>query len=150
MIFFFLMIRRPPRSTLFPYTTLFRSDHAEDPVEEQQEDRDDDEAGRARDDALVERLLTERRGDLRLRDQLELDRQRAGLQEVRQLLGGLDREAALDLRPVGAVDAVRVLDEVDERRRDDLVVEDDREVLRGGLGGRARQLLRLTALGDPL
>src|SRR3712207_7431657 len=25
MTFFFLMIRRPPRSTLFPYTTLFRS-----------------------------------------------------------------------------------------------------------------------------
>src|SRR5258707_3376835 len=25
MCFFFLMIRRPPRSTLFPYTTLFRS-----------------------------------------------------------------------------------------------------------------------------
>src|SRR2546430_3360148 len=25
MPFFFLMIRRPPRSTLFPYTTLFRS-----------------------------------------------------------------------------------------------------------------------------
>src|SRR3712207_8741663 len=25
MAFFFLMIRRPPRSTLFPYTTLFRS-----------------------------------------------------------------------------------------------------------------------------
>src|SRR5687768_17766052 len=25
MFFFFLMIRRPPRSTLFPYTTLFRS-----------------------------------------------------------------------------------------------------------------------------
>src|SRR5690348_18306912 len=25
--FFFLMIRRPPRSTLFPYTTLFRSRH---------------------------------------------------------------------------------------------------------------------------
>src|SRR3712207_7657885 len=32
--FFFLMIRRPPRSTLFPYTTLFRS--GRDP-------RDDDE-----------------------------------------------------------------------------------------------------------
>src|SRR3712207_9570749 len=36
-IFFFLMIRRPPRSTLFPYTTLFRSepdsqDRAEDRV----------------------------------------------------------------------------------------------------------------------
>src|SRR2546428_2092868 len=27
LIFFFLMIRRPPRSTLFPYTTLFRSAH---------------------------------------------------------------------------------------------------------------------------
>src|SRR3712207_9103883 len=32
--FFFLMIRRPPRSTLFPYTTLFRSieaDYGADP-----------------------------------------------------------------------------------------------------------------------
>src|SRR6266404_9051317 len=28
LAFFFLMIRRPPRSTLFPYTTLFRSDPA--------------------------------------------------------------------------------------------------------------------------
>src|SRR3712207_7567100 len=28
--FFFLMIRRPPRSTLFPYTTLFRSDLPEE------------------------------------------------------------------------------------------------------------------------
>src|SRR2546426_4441211 len=27
LLFFFLMIRRPPRSTLFPYTTLFRSLH---------------------------------------------------------------------------------------------------------------------------
>src|SRR3712207_7446444 len=27
MVLFFLMIRRPPRSTLFPYTTLFRSFH---------------------------------------------------------------------------------------------------------------------------
>src|SRR2546425_5433856 len=29
LLFFFLMIRRPPRSTLFPYTTLFRSDFAQ-------------------------------------------------------------------------------------------------------------------------
>src|SRR5256886_4545752 len=29
-LFFFLMIRRPPRSTLFPYTTLFRSVTAKD------------------------------------------------------------------------------------------------------------------------
>src|SRR2546429_4477093 len=31
--FFFLMIRRPPRSTLFPYTTLFRSALISDSVE---------------------------------------------------------------------------------------------------------------------
>src|SRR5476651_2824099 len=30
-LFFFLMIRRPPRSTLFPYTTLFRSLLGENP-----------------------------------------------------------------------------------------------------------------------
>src|SRR3712207_6874817 len=30
--FFFLMIRRPPRSTLFPYTTLFRSARHRSPV----------------------------------------------------------------------------------------------------------------------
>src|SRR5260370_6468503 len=29
-VFFFLMIRRPPRSTLFPYTTLFRSHEGRD------------------------------------------------------------------------------------------------------------------------
>src|SRR2546429_6711607 len=34
VIFFFLMIRRPPRSTLFPYTTLFRSTLGGDPVAE--------------------------------------------------------------------------------------------------------------------
>src|SRR3712207_8918289 len=34
-MFFFLMIRRPPRSTLFPYTTLFRSKKpGRDPREE--------------------------------------------------------------------------------------------------------------------
>src|SRR6266581_306619 len=34
IVFFFLMIRGPPRSTLFPYTTLFRSLHVDiDPAE---------------------------------------------------------------------------------------------------------------------
>src|SRR5260370_7299490 len=33
MMFFFLMIRRPPRSTLFPYTTLFRSVFGRSPGE---------------------------------------------------------------------------------------------------------------------
>src|SRR2546426_7461462 len=32
LFFFFLMIRRPPRSTLFPYTTLFRSDVDAEPA----------------------------------------------------------------------------------------------------------------------
>src|SRR5690348_17462924 len=41
-ILFFLMIRRPPRSTLFPYTMLFRS-LAEEPAHDpaHQEDRDE-------------------------------------------------------------------------------------------------------------
>src|SRR5690349_24644424 len=42
-IFFFLMIRRPPRSTLFPYTTLFRSVVEEGVVREV-----DEELGRGR------------------------------------------------------------------------------------------------------
>src|SRR2546426_1872993 len=33
LFFFFLMIRRPPRSTLFPYTTLFRSPSERRPAE---------------------------------------------------------------------------------------------------------------------
>src|SRR5438067_11001025 len=33
LLFFFLMIRRPPRSTLFPYTTLFRSPGAGNPID---------------------------------------------------------------------------------------------------------------------
>src|SRR5256885_15879098 len=39
MYFFFLMIRRPPRSTLFPYTTLFRSLHRK-AVQESEDLRD--------------------------------------------------------------------------------------------------------------
>src|ERR1039458_10492094 len=35
LFFFFLMIRRPPRSTLFPYTTLFRSRLASRPLDPQ-------------------------------------------------------------------------------------------------------------------
>src|SRR2546429_5929518 len=32
LLFFFLMIRRPPRSTLFPHTTLFRSQDGQDEI----------------------------------------------------------------------------------------------------------------------
>src|SRR5436189_6239172 len=35
LFFFFLMIRRPPRSTLFPYTTLFRSAAPPHPLDTQ-------------------------------------------------------------------------------------------------------------------
>src|SRR2546423_9916489 len=46
LFFFFLMIRRPPRSTLFPYTTLFRSR------------RDIAQERRSRDPALHTRMPT--------------------------------------------------------------------------------------------
>src|SRR2546426_5636354 len=52
--FFFLMIRRPPRSTLFPYTTLFRSlGHVA------QEDRGDGDAELRRRQLAVEILRSE-------------------------------------------------------------------------------------------
>src|SRR2546429_6097329 len=40
LFFFFLMIRRPPRSTLFPYTTLFRSEEPADAGETHQAERE--------------------------------------------------------------------------------------------------------------
>src|SRR3712207_9009112 len=52
------MIRRPPRSTLFPYTTLFRSDHQVDLVGSQAAGGDRLAAGRDR--HLDERLVVGR------------------------------------------------------------------------------------------
>src|SRR4051812_50045356 len=43
-LLFFLMIRRPPRSTLFPYTTLFRS---QPDIEAERKKRDEIEAGKS-------------------------------------------------------------------------------------------------------
>ena len=77
----------------------------------------------------MERLLAERRGHLGLRDQLELDRQGADAQALGEVVGRVEVADVLDLRAGAAVDALRVLDEVDRRQRDDLVVERDREVL---------------------
>src|SRR6266496_6809006 len=79
--FFFLMIRRPPRSTLFPYTTLFRSAGADalDRTEDDQldhvlrqpaergageEDRDRDQEERLA-SVRVAQLAVERHGDRR-------------------------------------------------------------------------------------
>src|SRR5258708_35376320 len=58
--FFFLMIRRPPRSTLFPYTTLFRSHLDEAAVDDRGRGQVDDRRVRvavevARDQLLVGR-----------------------------------------------------------------------------------------------
>src|SRR3712207_8378992 len=79
MYFFFLMIRRPPRSTLFPYTTLFRSradpgGHLSltdvDPNQTEHYRRKKEvlkelEAQRRRISALQERLYAENRQGLR-------------------------------------------------------------------------------------
>src|SRR5436189_4220170 len=45
--FFSLMIRLPPRSTLFPYTTLFRSDAVQPDIEAERKKRDEIEAGKS-------------------------------------------------------------------------------------------------------
>src|SRR5258707_9362002 len=58
-LFFFLMIRRPPRSTLFPYTTLFRSLIGQErgrhllPVDARQD--------RRQRDAVLDRLVRDRK-----------------------------------------------------------------------------------------
>src|SRR6266850_3718702 len=67
--FFFLMIRRPPRSTLFPYTTLFRSAGADGHVRRRHGDRRLLGAGRSEEHTselqspcnLVCRLLLEKK-----------------------------------------------------------------------------------------
>src|SRR5690606_41910462 len=61
---FFLMVRHPPRSTLFPYTTLFRSDEPENPrwkLLSAAEDRLDSAGSR---DAVIEVVRTTARSVL--------------------------------------------------------------------------------------
>src|SRR5690349_24799481 len=53
-LFFFLMIRRPPRSTLFPYTTLFRS--RLDEIHHVLHGRERADAGHVREDRKSTRL----------------------------------------------------------------------------------------------
>src|SRR5690554_7863284 len=80
------MIRRPPRSTLFPYTTLFRSD-AEEAYQDANDERDNvlseglvDEAERASVEQAVEigRASCRERGKRRV-DAAGLKRRRLGL-----------------------------------------------------------------------
>src|SRR3712207_7307199 len=105
--FFFLMIRRPPRSTLFPYTTLFRSvdrpvagdlhDHLPVDVAEGPDERVGDHPvagepgplGRGGQAGDVERLQVERRGagdDLLARQAVDVGDRRPG--EEREVVDG--------------------------------------------------------------
>ncbi len=96
----------------------------------------------------MQRLLAERRRDLRLADRLQVDRQGTGLQHVGEVLCLLEAEAARDLGSGAPVDPVRVLAVVDERARDDLAVQHDREGLERALHGLARDLAGLPALRE--
>ena len=107
-----------------------------------------DEAGL---EALVERLLAERRRDLRLADQLQVDRQGADLQEGRQVLGlaGCVKppEIWAPVRPsIPSGFSAKLM----IGRGLDFVVEDDREVAgeRSAASCRRADRLRLAALGD--
>ena len=129
-------------------------DDAEEAVEDEQEDGDRDEAADAGDERLSQRVLTQRRRDLRALNLDELDRQRAGLEDERQVLRLGDRVEPGDLR-VAAGDPVHEvgIGEVDDRVRTDLVVEDDREALgeRAGLlaiGDSGQRRLLRAALGE--
>ena len=124
-------------------------DHAEEAVEDEQEQGDDQQADQRRRLRLLQRVLAQRGRDVGALDLLELDRQRARLEHERQVLRLPD---ALDARDPGAVDRVdpaRVLLEVDRRERLDVAVEDDREVLVvvGRVG--ARRLAEPRVLGAP-
>src|SRR3712207_8121979 len=64
-IFFFLMIRRPPRSTLFPYTTLFRSEADRRLVQVEHRRVVQERRGQVAAHPLAERELADRRGEER-------------------------------------------------------------------------------------
>src|SRR2546430_13752051 len=103
MFFFFLMIRRPPRSTLFPYTTLFRSQVARPGIGRAAQDHD----------ALV-RILEERLERVTAEIGVDGDGIRAiALERLDGVaLGGVAHIAALGvekhghapMRPVGVLD----------------------------------------------
>ena len=106
-------------------------DESEEAVEDEQEDRDEDQSSDRGLPRLVQRVLSERRRDVRPVERLELHGQRARLQDEGDLLRLLERLEALDLRAPAADAAAQArVGEVDLGERLDLAVEDDREVLR--------------------
>ena len=106
-----------------------RGHQAEHAVEDEQEQDRERQAHARREQALVERLLAERRRHLGLRDQLEVDRQRADAQALGEVVGRLEVARRSRSGRRCARRCPRALDEVDRRQRDDLVVERDREAL---------------------
>src|SRR3712207_7750450 len=78
-MFFFLMIRRPPRSTLFPYTTLFRSGRRERQGREGGGDREADQ----RADGGQPRVGPDEAGVLRAEDEHEQGRGRRDRKSTR-------------------------------------------------------------------
>src|SRR5438477_12381622 len=107
------MIRRPPRSTLFPYTTLFRSREAADRPHGAPGARGGDEGaaapGAAR-DARTRRLHVEAEGP----DRLQVDRLAVAgeLAVVREGLGRLEHGVGhgLESRHVAALELPQVVD----------------------------------------
>src|SRR2546430_5611396 len=79
------MIRRPPRSTLFPYTTLFRSQRDQDPKHQQRLAQD-----RARTAGAMDDLREERERVLGLIESLQSAESRRGILE--ELVGDLRSE----------------------------------------------------------
>src|SRR5258706_4343110 len=128
--FFFLMIRRPPRSTLFPYTTLFRDVVAR--------------RVRVRADLLVR--LACQRGELGLLQALVVHAELHGQAES-PAFARADRDRAGDAR-LGSVLLLALADEV-ERAAEARRVAGGEEVLwRRGAGlARASHLLRHREIG---
>src|SRR3989442_7635336 len=116
MYLFFLMIRRPPRSTLFPYTTLFRAERVVERVVDHQGRDAEPRGGGAIDlhprlQALVELV---RRHVVQFRQlpqtRHELRRPGTELRLVRVL------QAVLELRPTDAILDGQVLDGLEVQR----------------------------------
>src|SRR3712207_9389553 len=91
VVFFFLMIRRPPRSTLFPYTTLFRSmmKDAEAHAEEDKRRREEAETRNLAESLQyqTEKFLAENGEKIPAEKKDELGE---ALTELRSALGGSD------------------------------------------------------------
>src|SRR3990167_1289168 len=116
LYFFFLMIRRPPRSTLFPYTTLFRSPGP-------------DATRSLLDHEAVDRVPAPRAGGVAVRD---LEAEGARHRRVAAADAGLEvgsgaRRDGIGRRRVGARRAVEELTRGDRARR-----RPDARELRGG------------------